>query len=771
MALSGDQIDILADKYIIGLYQQMEDEVIADIARRVKKTGRYTETAELMAKSMVEQGYSAEKIQADVMRFMRADKQLQMEIAENTKAHKQEIQDIINATVKKAKEEGNKLVAEAGNMAWNNDLSMWQEQGVDLKKPNTMSQLISSFQAQTARELRNLTRSTGFRNTLLGTTGVMNAYQREMDLALLKVASGTFSYDVAVNECVHRLAQSGLRTIDYASGRTYQIDTAVRMSVRTGMSQLAGKIMEENLKSTGQDLVITSQHIGSRPEHVPWQNKVFSYSGKSKKYPDFVSGTGYGSAAGLKGVNCTHDFYPFFEGSSVIPDDIEEPAPVTVNGKEYTYYQATQKQRQMERSIRATKREIEAQKAIGGNTDDLLASLRRQRGEYYKFSADVNIRPKDNRLRVISGTSDLNKSNANDPYKRNRSGERVVRKHKQDIQSASTLEQINVVASDKFGIKVDFTKGSIEYAKEQLACYEKLANEYNQKSKVVQIDTNSMFGKSAAAESFISPDYKFATISLSGKNAKQSNIDRLHSYTVKVADKNVNISDLTHEFTHTITSSKSGDEEFWKEIKSIKNSYNRALTKIDKENIVEKTISYEEAVKRKSEIYISEYANKTVDEFMAEAFTDAKLSENPSQYSIKALEVIDKYFKKSSLDNAGKSSKIESEYKKMLDKRDIIKNSELKNGLSIKGSPNSISDKTDDDGKVLQRRVYGDDGKAVVDYDTTDHGLPHLHPTGAHKNVFDHSKKNPHGKPQALSEQELINNEDIIKRGENYHDD
>ena len=83
-----------------------------------------------------------------------------------------------------------------------------------------------------------------------------------------------------------------------------------------------------------------------------------------------------------------------------------------MNGKEYTYYQATQKQRQMERSIRATKREIEARKAIGGNTDDLRASLRRQRGEYYKFSSDVNIRPKDNRLRVISGTSDLKKTNA-----------------------------------------------------------------------------------------------------------------------------------------------------------------------------------------------------------------------------------------------------------------------------------------------------------------------------------------------------------------------
>ena len=67
-------MDVLIDKYIIGLYQNLEDEVIADIARRVKKTGRYTETAELMAKSMVEQGYSAEKIQAEIYRQTAAAK-------------------------------------------------------------------------------------------------------------------------------------------------------------------------------------------------------------------------------------------------------------------------------------------------------------------------------------------------------------------------------------------------------------------------------------------------------------------------------------------------------------------------------------------------------------------------------------------------------------------------------------------------------------------------------------------------------------------------
>lgn len=404
-ALSEEQIEILADKYIIGLYQQMEDEVIADIARRVKATGRYTETAELMAKDMVEQGYSADKIRTAVMQSIRADNDYQMAVAENTLKTKQEIQDIIDKTVAKAKVQGKELIAQAGSMAWNNDLSMWEEQGEDLKKPNSMSQLIKAAQKQTVGELKNLTRSMGFKNVLFGTTGVKGMYQREMDLALLKVCTGTFSYDAAVDECIHRLAQSGLRTIDYASGKSYQLDTAARMCVRTGMSQLSGKITEANLQQSDHDLVITSQHMGSRPEHAVWQNKVFSYSGKSKKYPDFVKETGYGTVTGLKGANCTHDFYPYWEGASVVPDNVTVPESKVIDGKKYTYYQMTQQQRKMERQIRATKREIEAQNMVGGEVTALKNKLSRQMDQYVSFSDKADLRPKENRLRVIAGTS------------------------------------------------------------------------------------------------------------------------------------------------------------------------------------------------------------------------------------------------------------------------------------------------------------------------------------------------------------------------------
>lgn len=358
-----------------------------------------------MAKSMVENGFSADQIRVEVMKMLRADKEYQMAVAENTMAYKREVQQIIDATVEAAKESGDALTAEAGNMAWNNDLSMWEQQGEDLTKPNSLSKFVRASSLQTAGALRNLTKTMGFKNTSLGTTGVMDMYQREMDLALIKVSTGAFSFDQAVKDCVHRLAQSGLRSIDYASGRSYQLDVAARMAVRTGMSQLSGKITEENLKNSNHDLVITTQHMGSRPDHAVWQNKVFSYSGKSKKYPDFVKETGYGTVTGLKGANCTHDFYPYWEGASVIPEDIKEPAPRTIGGKTYTYYESTQKQRQMERQIRATKREIEATKSIGGDTQELQSKLRGQLSDYTSFSKAAGLKERDNRLRVVTGTT------------------------------------------------------------------------------------------------------------------------------------------------------------------------------------------------------------------------------------------------------------------------------------------------------------------------------------------------------------------------------
>ena len=400
--LTDEQIEILGDK-LIPLYQQLEADTIADIVRRIKKTGRYTETAELQVKALMEKGYSPSKIQSEVMKLLRADKAYQMAVAENTKEYKAQVAKAIKETVDEAKRQGDKIIAEAGTMSFNTDLALWKQAGKKLDKPNTFWQLVTAMTVQTNKELKNLTRTTGFKS-IRGFTAIQDVYQKQLDLAIVKLTSGAYSYDQCVVDCVKELSQSGLRSIDYASGRSYQLDTASRLCTRTASAQLSAKISIANAENSGEDLVEVSSHFGARPEHAVWQGKIYSRSGKSKKYPNF-SVCRYGAVDGLCGANCRHTFYTFFDGYSKPTKWAKEPEPTTWKGKSYTYTEATQKQRYMERNIRQTKREIEATNSIQESTTDLRSKLKAQRNEYHSFSNSCGIRAKENRLRYISGSS------------------------------------------------------------------------------------------------------------------------------------------------------------------------------------------------------------------------------------------------------------------------------------------------------------------------------------------------------------------------------
>lgn len=95
--------------------------------------------------------------------------------------------------------------------------------------------------------------------------------------------------------------------------------------------------------------------------------------------------------------------------------------------------------------------------------------------------------------------------------------------------------------------------------------------------------------------------------------------------------------------------------------------------------------------------------------------------------------------------------------------------SDLKNGLPIKGNAGSISDMLDESGRVIQRRIYGKDGMAAVDFDLTDHGESWKYPEGAHKHVFEYSGKKPKRLVAEMTQEDLDINSDIIIEGVNYH--
>ena len=439
--LSEEQIEALGDK-IVPLYQELEQNIIGDIARRVKKTGRYTETAELMVQSMVRKGYSADKIRVEVMKTLRADKKYQDFVANNTLEYKKMVSEEIKRVEKEAKDNGDEIMANAGDMSYNTDLSMWGQAGKKLTKDSAFTHLVKGMQDHTSGTLKNLTKTTGFQFST-GFASANNAYTNILDKSLIKLTSGAFSFDQCVNDAVREMAQSGFRTVDYSSGRSYQIDSAARMCVRTATSQLSAKMVEKHCDDMSEDLVEVSEHWGARPEHALWQGKIYSRSGKSKRYPDF-SICGYGTVEGLCGANCRHTFFPFFEGTSEPTTWEKEPAPSIYNGKEYDYYHATQKQRIMERNIRATRREIEAMNALQGNTKALSSKLKQQIAEYHQFSRMVGIKAKDNRIQVISNTSNISKTKTKRYY------DSLVKSNSSDIIKLENHEK--VIGNDSFRI-------------------------------------------------------------------------------------------------------------------------------------------------------------------------------------------------------------------------------------------------------------------------------------------------------------------------------
>lgn len=398
--LTQEQIEALTDKYLIKLFQQLEHDVIVDIARRVRKTGRLTETAEIMAREMRDLGYSPSEIRKEVMKTINADKALQKAIAENTKQYKAEVTELIKEARKEANVKVSEMTKEAYMMSYNSDLSMWEEAGVPLSESKQLAQIADAIAKTTQGRMRNMTKTMAFKTADGSTIGIMNAYRNIIDRSLVEVAVGAFDFNSVVTKTVIELANMGLRTVDYESGRAYQLDTAARMNIRSGLNQLAAQVTESNINNSSTELVYVSAHAGARPEHAVWQGEVYAWENKHHpKYKDFATTCDYGSVTGIMGVNCSHYFTPYWEGISIIPE-FKEPDPVEVDGKVYDYYEATQKQRAMERSIRALKREKYAAEALGEDTKVLAKKIKQKEQDYKAFSVGANLRPKPDRISV-----------------------------------------------------------------------------------------------------------------------------------------------------------------------------------------------------------------------------------------------------------------------------------------------------------------------------------------------------------------------------------
>ena len=195
------------------------------------------------------------------------------------------------------------------------------------------------------------------------------AYLDVINRAYIETASGVYDYNTSIRGALRDMADQGIAGATYRRGNRYvkySIEGTVRRDTLTAVNKLANKGAEQITKEIGAKYVEVSAHIGARvsntnpiANHAGWQGKVYRVDGEDE-YPNLKESTGYpDDIQGLGGVNCRHRMFPFFPGISVPnPHQIDEEENKKV-------YEATQKQRAMERNIRAIKKRLIVAKASG----------------------------------------------------------------------------------------------------------------------------------------------------------------------------------------------------------------------------------------------------------------------------------------------------------------------------------------------------------------------------------------------------------------------
>ena len=365
---------------LVSLFEDLEGFIISDMSRRIAKTGRITDTAAYQAMRAQELGIGIDTINKEVAKTLGVSKETIARIIEDSTITSLSFDD-----------------------------EVYKKAGLSptpLRQSPYVMNTIEAVIRQTNGEITNITRSIGFK-TATGFQPIAKYYQHACDLAHLKIINGVADYNTAIRQAVKECADNGIQFVDYESGHINRADVAVRRAIMSGVRKTTGELAIMRADEFGVTTMEITAHRGARPSHAAWQGQIVDRSGRDGRFLT-LDDIGYGTGEGFQGWNCRHDWAPFFPGISVrtwSDDGLKniDPPPFEYNGRTYTHYEATQRQRRMETAMRKTKREIIGYDAAGDKDYFTAASikLRRQKEEYTAFSKAAGLRQQKERTGVL----------------------------------------------------------------------------------------------------------------------------------------------------------------------------------------------------------------------------------------------------------------------------------------------------------------------------------------------------------------------------------
>lgn len=426
---------------IEALFEEMQVRVMQDIVRRILKARKITSTADYQIEKMLLLGNSTEFIEAEIKRLTGKTQEQIWQMYE----------DVIDWEWEYVR---NKGIYEQINGHF-----------IPYEDNEQLQQWANAIYEQTNNEIKNITRSMGFALNYAGRvvfTPFSEYYQKYLDRACMDVVTGVFDYNMVLRRVVKELTASGIRTVDYASGYSNRVTVAGRRAVMTGVNQLSAKINEKVAKDLGTDTFEVTWHVGARPTHW-WGGMVFT-----KKELENICGLG--SVDGLCGANCRHNYMAFVPGVSVRTYTDEQLAEMNRqerqtkewNDKKYTTYEATQKQRKMETSMRAQRERIKLLQDGKADKDTIMlekAKYQGQLNEYARFCKKMGL-PQERERIYLDG---FGKVATNTKWQNMKYTSEMIRNARKDSKQ---YEKYKEVLGNSVGTLADFRQMKYNKARE-----------------------------------------------------------------------------------------------------------------------------------------------------------------------------------------------------------------------------------------------------------------------------------------------------------------
>ncbi len=382
---------------LLELYRQLENFILKDITRRLLSAGEMTATADRLIWKLKQMGESQAAIE-------------------------QKLRKLTGLTQKELRS----LLQDAVLTSWEDDRATLGQLGIELSNPLKNAAVIRVMDAEYKKslgELTNLTRTTMKQSQI----DLINMF----DEADLRVAAGVQSYSAAVCDILDRYAGRGIY-VDYPTGARITLEAAVRLNVVTSMNQTAAQVTNQYIVEGGIEYVLVSAHLGARvaqkgqppiADHSSWQGKAYKITGSEPGYPNMLESTGYRidpktgqgtvtNPLSLHGYNCRHSHKPW--DKRLRNPYVDEKGNLKIDSEENKKrYELQQKQRAMERSLRAWKRKlIEKQEQIDNPRDDMdvdklqreydrmAYQLTQKNKAYNDFCKSNNLQPQYDRIKV-----------------------------------------------------------------------------------------------------------------------------------------------------------------------------------------------------------------------------------------------------------------------------------------------------------------------------------------------------------------------------------